>query len=129
MSIVLQGAGGALSAGLLVVRLVLGLGIAAHGAQKVLGWFGGRGLAGTGAFLEAMGFRPGARFAALAGLGEIAGGLLVAVGLLGPVGPAIITAVMVVAIVTAHWKNGFFVTAGGYETALMYIVGASAIAF
>jgi putative oxidoreductase len=129
MPIVAHGAGEALSAGLLVVRLILGLGMAAHGAQKLFKWFGGHGIAGTGAFLEGLGFRPGAFFATLSGLGELAGGLLVALGLLGPVGPAIIAAVMVVAIATAHWKNGFFATAGGYETALLYVVGASAIAF
>ncbi|MBX6333047.1 MAG: DoxX family protein [Gemmatimonadaceae bacterium] len=129
MPIVANSAGDALSAGLLVVRLILGLGIAAHGAQKVFGWFGGKGIAGMGAILEGLGFRPGAFFAALSGAGELAGGLLVALGFLGPVGPAIIAAVMVVAIATVHWKNGFFATDGGYETALMYLVGASAIAF
>ena len=73
--------------GLLVARMVLGLLIAAHGAQKLFGWFGGYGLAGTGGFFEQLGFRPGRFFAATAGTTEVVGGLLVAFGLLGPIGP------------------------------------------
>src|ERR1041384_2571298 len=82
-------------AGLLVARLALGLTLAAHGAQKLFGWFGGYGIAGTGGFFEQIGFRPGRLFAATAGLTELAGGLLVALGLLGPVGPALIVSVMI----------------------------------
>ena len=48
-----------MSVGLLILRLVVGLGLAAHGAQKLFGWFGGYGIAGTGQFLEQLGFRPG----------------------------------------------------------------------
>ena len=65
---------------LFLARLYLGLGIAVHGAQKLAGWFGGYGLAGTGGFFEQLGFRPGRLFAALAGLGESIGGVLVALG-------------------------------------------------
>ena len=71
----------------LIVRLILGLGLAAHGAQKLFGWFGGHGLAGTGGFFEGLGFRPGKLFALMAGLGEMAGGLLTALGLGGALGP------------------------------------------
>ena len=60
---------------LLIVRLVIGLGIFAHGAQKLFGWFGGYGLAGTGGFFEGLGFKPGKLFAAGAGLGEVGSGL------------------------------------------------------
>ncbi|PYQ48189.1 MAG: oxidoreductase [Acidobacteria bacterium] len=74
--------------GLLLARLVFGLVMAAHGAQKLFGWFGGYGIAGTGNFFESIGFRPGRLFAALAGLGEFGGGLLLALGFLGPIGPA-----------------------------------------
>ena len=77
------------SIGLLIGRLVVGLLMAAHGAQKLFGWFGGHGLEGTGRFFGSLGFRPGRRFATLAGLGELASGLLIALGFLGPVGPAI----------------------------------------
>src|ERR1700680_3344971 len=93
---------------LLLVRLVIGLGFAGHGAQKLFGWFGGYGIAGTGGFLESMGFRPGATFALAAGLAEFLGGLLIAFGLGGPIGPMLVISAMVVAIVTVHIRNGFF---------------------
>ena len=92
--------------GLLLARMVIGLLFAAHGAQKLFGWFGGYGLAGTGGFFESLGFRPGRFFAAAAGFSEFTGGLLLAIGLLGPLGPAMIIAVMVVAIATVHWQHG-----------------------
>src|SRR5882672_5278878 len=60
--------------GLLILRFVVGLTLAAHGAQKLFGWFGGYGLDGTGPFMEALGFHPGRRHAALAGLTEAGGG-------------------------------------------------------
>src|SRR3989442_5399065 len=66
--------------GLLLVRLVFGGLMAAHGSQKLFGWFGGYGLIGTGTFFEQLGFRPGRLFAAAAGLTEVLGGVLVAVG-------------------------------------------------
>lgn len=114
---------------LLLVRLVIGLGFAAHGAQKLFGWFGGYGLAGTGGWLESIGFRPGRLFAFSAGFAEFAGGLLLAAGLGGPVGPALIVAAMVVAIVTVHLPNGFFATGNGYELPLLYLLIAAGYAF
>src|SRR5579862_5140493 len=113
---------------LLIVRLIVGLGFAAHGAQKLFGWFGGHGLAGTGSFFASMGFRPGTMFALLAGLGEFGGGLLLALGLGGPIGPGLMTSVMVVAICTVHLKNGFFVTSNGIEVPLLYVCFAVAFA-
>ena len=115
--------------GLLVLRLVVGLTMAAHGGQKLFGWFGGYGLAGTGGFLESLGFRPGRVHAALAGGGELVGGLLLALGLLTPVGSAIVIAVMVVAIVTVHLAKGFFVSDGGFEYNLVIIAATAALAF
>ena len=91
-----------LDVGLLLVRLVFGLAFAAHGAQKLFGWFGGYGLAGTGGFMESLGFRPGKTFATAAGLSEFSGGLLLALGFLGPIGPALVLSVMVVAVITVH---------------------------
>jgi putative oxidoreductase len=114
--------------GLLVARMVLGLLMAAHGAQKLFGWFGGYGLAGTGGFFEQLGFRPGRFFAATAGTTEVVGGLLVASGLLGPLGPALIISVMVVAMATVHWQHGLFAQNNGIETPLLYAVGAMALA-
>ena len=114
--------------GLLIARVVLGLLMAAHGAQKLFGWFGGYGLAGTGGFFEQLGFRPGRFFAATAGTTEVVGGLLVAAGLLGPLGPALIVSVMVVAIATVHWPHGLFAQNNGIETPLLYAAGAVALA-
>jgi len=116
-----------LALGLLLVRLV-GFGLAAHGAQKVFGWFGGYGLAGTGGFMESLGFKPGRLFAAAAGISEFAGGLLIAFGLGGPIGPMLIIATMIVAIVTVHLSKGFFSHDGGYELALVYALIAVALA-
>src|SRR2546422_3738371 len=84
---------------LLIARLIIGLGLAAHGMQKLLGWFSGYGLKGTAGFFESIGFRPGVLFALAAGLGEVAGGLLTAAGLFGPIGPRLIIHVLVVGIV------------------------------
>jgi putative oxidoreductase len=117
-----------LSAGLLLVRVVVGLLMAGHGAQKLLGWFGGHGIAGTGAFFETIGFRPGRLFATVAAVTEIVSGLLVALGLLGPIGPALMLSVMLVAAVSVHWKNGLWAQAGGIEMALFYGTLAGALA-
>ena|SRR5215472_13442787 len=114
---------------LLAARLVLGLGLFAHGAQKLFGWFGGYGVKGTGGFMESMGFRPGALFAIGAGLGEAGGGLLTALGLGGPIGPALIVMVMIVAIFSVHISKGFFNGNGGYEFPLTNIAFALALSF
>jgi putative oxidoreductase len=117
-----------MDAGLLLARMVLGLLMAAHGAQKLFGWFGGYGLTGTGGFFEQLGFRPGRLFAAAAGGTEFVAGLLLALGLLGPLGPAMIVSVMIVAIATVHWPHGVFAQNNGLEVPLLYAVTASAIA-
>lgn len=115
--------------GMLAVRLGIGLIFAAHGAQKLFGWFGGYGLKGTGQFFEGLGFRPGSLFAALAGFGEMGGGLLIALGFLGPLGATLAAATMLVAIVAVHLDKGFWATAGGYEMPLGYAIAGFAIAF
>jgi len=120
--------GATLSSGLLLARLVLGLLMVAHGTQKLFGWFGGYGLAGTAGFFESLGFRPGRVFVAAASLTEITGGLLLALGFLGPVGPALILSVMIVAAISVHWKNGLFATGNGIEVPLLYATGAVALA-
>jgi len=112
----------------LVTRLFFGLGIAAHGTQKLFGWFGGHGLDGTSGFFETIGFRPGRLFAAAAALGETVGGVLLAIGLFGPVGPALMFLVMIVAA-SIHVKNGFFATSNGIELPMLYAMGALALAF
>jgi putative oxidoreductase len=115
--------------GLLIVRLVAGLIMAAHGAQKLFGWFGGYGLTGTGRFFDGLGFRPGAAFAAAAGTGEVASGLLIALGLFGPIGPGLMISVMVVAILSVHAGNGLFAASNGMELPLLYAAVAAALAF
>jgi putative oxidoreductase len=114
--------------GLLVVRLVLGALMAAHGAQKLFGWFGGYGLAAVSGFFETLGFRPGRLFATLASAAEVVSGVLMAVGLFGPIGPALMVAVMIVAAVSVHWEHGLFAGSNGIEVPLLYGAGAAALA-
>lgn len=118
----------ALNIGLLVARLVVGLVMAAHGAQKLFGWFGGYGLTGTGGYLEQLGFRPGRAFALAAALGEAGSGLLVALGVFGPVGPALMISVMIVATVAVHWQHGLFAMNNGIEVTLLYATAAATFA-
>jgi putative oxidoreductase len=113
---------------LVVARLVIGLLMAAHGAQKLFGWFGGYGLNTTGEFFVQLGFSRGRAFATMASVAEVASGLLVAFGFLGPVGPALMISVMIVAAVSVHWKNGLFAASNGIELNLLYATGAFALA-
>ena len=117
-----------MSIALLLARLMFGLGLAAHGAQKLFGWFGGYGPKGTGDFFEGMGWRPGVLFAVAAGLGEAGGGLLLALGLLGGIGPGVMIVVLLTAILTVHIGKGFFAP-NGWELPSLYIAGALAIDF
>jgi putative oxidoreductase len=117
-----------MEAGLLLIRVVLGATLAAHGAQKLFGWFGGHGIAGTSGWLGSMGFR-GARFhATVNGLAEFGGGIMLALGFLTPLGAAAVAGVMLVAIATVHWKNGFFNSNGGYEFNLLIAATSIALA-
>ena len=109
-----------MAGGLLVVRLVIGSMMMGHATQKLFGWLGGYGLKGTAGFFEQLGFRPGVVFATAASLGELVSGLLVAVGLFGPVGPALMISVMLVALLTVHLRNGLFAGTNGIEVPLLY---------
>jgi len=113
---------------LLLLRAIVGPVMAAHGAQKLFGWFGGHGIAGTAGFFEQLGFRPGRPFATAAALAELVGGVLIALGLLGPVGPAVVLATMIVAVVSVHWPKGLFAQNGGYELPLVYAIIAVVLA-
>lgn len=115
--------------GLLLLRLAVGSLIAAHGAQKLFGWFGGHGIAGTGGWLESMGFRPARLHATVTGLAEFGGGVLLMAGLLTPLGAAGVLGVMAVAIATVHWSKGFFNTDGGFEFNMLVAASAIALAF
>ena len=115
--------------GILILRLVVGLTLAAHGVQKLFGWFGGYGLDGTGQFLEQLGFFPGKRNAFMAGLTEALGGLLLALGLFTPVGAVLVLSVMIVAGVSGHINKGFFIQNGGYEYTFVLGLAAISVAF
>lgn len=113
--------------GLFLARVTLGLLMAAHGSQKLFGWFGGYGLAGTAGFFEALGFRPGRVFATAASASEVGSGVLLALGLLSPLAGAVMIAVMLVAAVSVHWEHGLFATSNGIEVPLLYGAGAAAL--
>jgi putative oxidoreductase len=113
-----------LGIGLLIARVIVGLVMAAHGTQKLFGWFGGYGLGPTGEFMAQLGFTQGRVFAAMASIIEITSGVLVALGSLGPVGPALMISVMLVAAITVHWKNGLFASKNGIEIPLLYASAA-----
>jgi putative oxidoreductase len=117
-----------MSYGLLLLRVVLGLTMSAHGAQKLFGWFGGHGIRGTGAFFGNFGFRAPVLIAAAAGVAEFGGGLSLATGFLTPLGALAITIVMLNAISLVHLPKGFFNSNGGYEFNLLIASAAVAIA-
>lgn len=110
-------------AGLLLLRIVFGGLLTAVGLQKLFGWFGGPGLTDTGAMFEQIGYHPGVFFAAVAGLLETIGGLLLLLGLFTPLACAIVVGVMINAA-SATWSGGLF-GQDGYQMALLYgTVGA-----
>ena len=100
---------------LALVRAVVGLVIAAHGAQKVLGVWGGPGLAGWTQGMTRMGMRPAAFWAWVSAFAELAGGIAFAFGFLLPLVGAALTIQMGVAIARAHWGKGFWNSKGGIE--------------
>jgi putative oxidoreductase len=117
----------AISTGLLVLRLVVGVGLAAHGAQKLFGWWGGPGVRGLLGHLTHMRFRPAPLWVAGAIGTEIGGGLLLALGLLSPLGSVGVGAAMLMAIAAFHWGKGFFGQGGGFETPLLYLVAGATL--
>ncbi|MFD0023024.1 DoxX family protein [Streptomyces sp. NPDC058382] len=100
--------------GLLILRVGTGAVLAAHGSQKLAGWFGGGGIEGTTAAMEAMGFRPPKHSAVAAGTGEAGGGVLLALGLATPAAGAAAAGAMAGAV-AVHAPAGFFAQGGGYE--------------
>ncbi len=114
--------------GILLLRLVVGLLFFGHGAQKVFGWFGGKGMAGQRTMMERMGLQPVALWAWISGLGELLGGLGLAAGLLTPLAATLIIGSMLVAIIKVHWPNGLWNTNRGIEfpltlAAVAFVVG------
>src|SRR5215204_5651078 len=117
-----------MSSGLLLLRLVLGGLMAAHGAQKLFGWWGGPGLEGTSRMCTNLAYRSPFLMACGLGLAEFTGGLSILAGLLTPLGALAVTVVMLNAVYLVHWSKGFFLMNGGYEFNLLIIAAAIALA-
>src|SRR5256885_4975257 len=113
--------------GLLILRLVIGLTVAAHGAQKLFGWWGGPGMNGWTGAMNRMRIRPAVPWAWMSALAELLGGLGLAVGLLTPLSGLAIAGSMLVAIALVHWPKGFWATKGGYEFNLSILAAIAAI--
>lgn len=113
----------------LALRIPVGIIFAAHGAQKLFGWFGGYGLEGTGQWMASIGLAPGALMALLAGAAEFFGGLALLAGLLVRPAAAALAVTMLVAILSVHLDKGFFMASNGYEYALALLAVSVALAF
>jgi len=113
--------------GLLLMRVAVGLVVAAHGAQKLFGWFGGYGLRPTGNFMGMMGLRPGVLWSFVAGLSEFGGGLALALGFLSPLGSIGVIAAMATATLLVHWPR-FWVSDNGIEFTLVNALVALGLA-
>ncbi len=112
----------------LALRLAGGIIFTAHGAQKLFGWFGGYGLAGTAQWMDSIGLSPGYPLAALAGGAEFFGGIALLVGLLVRPASIALAITMVVAIVAVHLGNGLFMSNDGYEFGLALLALSVALA-
>jgi putative oxidoreductase len=113
----------------LVLRIIVGLYIAAHGAQKLFGWWGGHGYTATVAGMGGMlGLRPAWLWATSLMVAEVVGGVLMALGLLGPIGPIAVAGTMLGATVLAHWDKGPWIAEGGYELTITNLAVAVAVA-
>ena len=116
-----------LDIGLLILRLVVGLTFAVHGAQKVFGWWSGPGMTGWTGAMHKMGFQPAGAFAVVSAGAELVGGLFLALGLLTPLAGMVLVGQSVVIIGKAHLPHGFFNSKGGYEYPLALAGGVAAI--
>lgn len=114
--------------GLLLLRLLLAALLFGHASQKLFGWFRGQGPTGTGVMFHGWGFRPGRQMALLAGAAELVGAGLIALGLLTPLGAAIVIGTMTVAA-SVNVANGLWAHLGGYEVALVYAALAAVLAY
>ncbi|WP_024609749.1 MULTISPECIES: DoxX family protein [unclassified Pseudoalteromonas] len=106
----------------LILRVPVGLILAAHGAQKLFAWFGGYGLEGTGQWMASMGLEPGYWLAMMAGSAEFFGGIALAIGLLTRPAAVVAGFTMLIAIFSVHISNGLFMANNGYEYALTLLV-------
>lgn len=113
----------------LVLRVPVGIVLAAHGAQKLFAWFGGYGLEGTGQWMASIGLEPGYLMALLAGSAEFFGGLALVLGVLTRPAAAVSALTMFVAIFSVHISHGLFVSSNGYEYALTLFAATLALSF
>ncbi|KPQ27047.1 MAG: putative oxidoreductase [Marinobacter excellens HL-55] len=115
--------------GPLALRIPVGIIFAAHGAQKLFGWFGGYGLEGTGQWMDSIGLSPGYLMALLAGGTEFFGGLALIIGLLVRPASAALAFAMVIAIFSVHIQNGLFMSNNGYEFGLALLAASVSLIF
>ncbi|ATA27949.1 hypothetical protein MLM_1198 [Mycobacterium lepraemurium] len=111
--------------GLLILRLVLGVTLTAHGYNK---FFGGGRIPGTARWFESIGMKPGKFHATVAATTEMAAGLGLAAGLLTPIPAAGFVSLMLVAAWTVHRPNGFFIVKEGWEYNLVLAASAVVVA-
>jgi putative oxidoreductase len=114
--------------GLFLLHLTVGLLFVGHGTQKLFGWWGGGGIRGTTGMMQSLDLHPARYHALAAGLGETVGGALLALGLLTPVGAALVISVMTVATITVHLDKGLWNHDGGFELPLVMVAAAFALA-
>lgn len=115
--------------GLLVLRIVVGLLLVGHGAQKLFGWFGGGGLNGTAWYFRSVGYRPPRLMAGLAGGTELVGGVALAAGFMTPLAASAVIGTMLNASVAVHRRNGLWAVDNGYEYPLVVATAAVTLSF
>ncbi len=113
--------------GALALRVPVGIIFAAHGAQKLFGWFGGYGLEGTAGWMASIGLTPGMLMAFLAGAAEFFGGLALVFGVLTRPAALVLAVTMLVAIFKVHFANGLFMANDGYEFGLALLAASVAL--
>ena len=113
----------------LALRIPVGIIFAAHGAQKLFGWFGGYGLEGTGGWMDSIGLSPGVVMAFLAGAAEFFGGIALVLGLLTRPAAFALGMAMLVAIFAVHFQNGLFMSNNGYEFGLALLAASVSLLF
>ncbi len=114
--------------GLLILRIVVGFLLVGHGTQKLFGWFGGRGLAGTARYFGSVGYWPPKWIASFAITAEIVGGAALAVGFMTPLATAVVIGAMLNAV-AIHWRNGMWAADNGFEYPLLVAAAAATLAF
>ena len=107
-----------MDAGLLLLRVVVGLLFLGHGTQKLFGWFGGGGIKGSQGYFQSLGYPPA--MAILAGMAETGGGTLLALGWVTPLAAAAITVVMV-NVIGVKWSHGLWEVKEGFEYPLTVV--------